>query len=192
MKLGDKRFFALVEEVVPPLLSVDFESDNGGFTVLTTEGSDWEYGTPNSSSPGGAVTGGNGGSLKCWGTVISSPGHFTDPTTTCLRSPVVDLSQVSDAELSFAQALDMHPSDTITVNIIDDTTDAVIVSDLIALSDTDDFAANWESVGPVSIPAAAIGQPVRIEWCLSGVGGASKDYMGWYIDDVMVLEVDSE
>ena len=76
-----------------------------------------------------------------------------------------------------------------TVNIIDDTTDTVIAADIVAITDTDDASADWESVGPVAIPAPALGQAVRIEWCLSGVGGTSDDYMGWYIDDVTVQEI---
>ena len=90
------------------------------------------------------------------------------------------------AELTFAQALDLETSDTVTVNIIDDTTDTVIAADIVAITDTDDTAADWESIGPVAIPALALGQAVRIEWCLSGVGGTTDDYMGWYIDDVVV------
>ena len=29
---------------------------------------------------------------------------------------------------------------------------------------------------------------IRIEWVLTGFGGAGDDYTGWYIDDVVVTE----
>jgi hypothetical protein len=188
LRVGPMRFFVLREEPVPPLLMEDFETDDGGFTFITTQGTDWAHGDPDSSGPGGSVTGGNGSSTNCWGTGIGNPGYFADPTDTCLRSPVIDLTSVSAATLSFAQALDLEAGDSVVVNIIDDTTDTVISADIIPISDPDDSNANWGTVGPVAIPAAAYGQPVRIEWCLSGTGGTSFDFMGWYIDDVVVTE----
>ncbi|MGD7652581.1 MAG: Ig-like domain-containing protein [Verrucomicrobiales bacterium] len=188
LKNGTRRFFALLEEPVTPLLSEDFENGDGGFTTAKVEGTDWSYGTPVSAdNPGGSVTSGNGGSAYCWGTDLSDPGYYINPTTdTCLRSPVIDLTGVTAAELSFAQAIDLEVNDSVTVNIIDDTTDTVIAADIVTVIDTDIESAAWESIGPVAIPASALGQPVRIEWCLSGTGGSTSDYMGWFIDDVVV------
>lgn len=184
-----KRFFALVEKDVPPLFSEDFEADNGGFTFDTGAGTDWAYGDPDSIGAGGSVTAGNGGSVNCWGTDIGNPGFYANPTTeSCLRSAVIDLTGVAAAQLTFAQALDLNGADTVMLNIIDDTTDAVIAANILTITDTDINAANWETVGPVTIPAVALGQAVRIEWCLDGTGGATNDFMGWYIDDVTVKE----
>jgi hypothetical protein len=179
-------FFALRERDAPPIFSEDFESGNGGFTVATTQGTDWAHGDPDSIGPGGAVTTGNDGSTNCWGTGIGNAGFFANPTDTCLRSAVIDLTGITEAELSFAQAIDLDSGDAVTVNIIDDTTDTVIAANIVTITDGEINTADWENVGPVAIPAAALGQPIRIEWCLSGVGGANADYMGWYIDDVSV------
>ncbi|MGD9419096.1 MAG: hypothetical protein Q7R22_009145 [Verrucomicrobiota bacterium JB025] len=187
---GDpKSFFVLVEKDVPALFEEDFEADNGGFTSVVTEGTDWAWGTPASAGYGGTVSVGNGASTKCWGTNIGTPGFYLNPTTeSCLRSAVIDLTGVAAAELSFAQAIDIHGGDSVTVNIIDDTTDTVIAADIVSISDGNVTSAAWETVGPIEIPAAALGQAVRIEWCFSGTGGTTEDYLGWYIDDVEVRE----
>ncbi|WP_338684956.1 Ig-like domain-containing protein [Haloferula helveola] len=187
MTLAGSRNFVRAQ-LPPPLLSVDFEADGGGFTVATTQGTAWAWGDPDSTGFGGTVSEGAGGSVNCWGTGIGNPGYYVDPTDTCLRSTVIDLTGVTAAELSFAMALDLEGGDSVTVNIIDDTTDAVIASDIVSITDTDTVAADWETVGPIAIPAGALGQPVRVEWCLSGVGGGTDDYLGWYIDNVTVTD----
>ena len=73
---------------------------------------------------------------------------------------------------------------TLTVDIIGDTTDTVIANVLPATGDANTSNANWANVGPVAIPGAALGQPVRIEWRFVGNGDGS--YNGAYIDDVSV------
>ena len=185
--VGPRRFFALVEEPVAPLFSEDFESSDGGFTSVTTAGTDWAHGDPDSMGPGGEVTTGNEGSVNCWGTDIGNPGFYLNPTTdACLRSSVIDLTGVAGAQLTFAQAIDLDEDDSVTVNIIDDVTDTVIATDIVSIIDGDIESAPWQLVGPVAIPNVALGQLVRIEWCLSGTGGTTNDFMGWYIDDVTV------
>ena len=187
LKVGPRRFFALVEEPIAPLFSEDFESSDGGFTSVSAAGSDWAHGDPDSMGLGGEVITGNGGSVNCWGTDIGNPGFYLDPTTgACLRSSVIDLADVTAAQLIFAQAIDLDEFDSVTVNIIDDVTDTVIAADIVSISDDNMGTAFWQPVGPIVIPNAAFGQSVRIEWCLSGTGGATDDFMGWYIDDVVI------
>ncbi len=184
---GGKLFARLGVSGLPAtLLSQNFESGNGGFTVATASGTPWAPGDPDSTGPGGTVSTGNGSSTNCWGTGIGNPGFYLDPTNTRLRSPVINLTGYTSAELRFAQAIDLHSADSVEVNIINATTDTVIQSNIIPIIDGDINSANWTSIGPVAIPAAALGQPVRIEWHMTGAGGSSDDYMGWYIDDVKV------
>lgn len=57
--------------------------------------------------------------------------------------------------------------------------DSTVTTDIITITDGDLNAAAWEAVGPVAIPAAALGQSLRIEWCLNGTGGSTSDFMGW-------------
>ena len=198
LKVGPTRFFALIENEIQPLLDEDFEDGDGGFTISTGVGTEWAFGEPNSTSPGGIVNEGNAGSTNCWGTNLGNPdnndfGFYLDPTTdSCLRSPVIDLTGVTGAELTFAHAIDLETvGDSVTLNIIDDTTDTVIAASIINIVDEDVSLANWQPIGPITIPDVALGQPVRIEWCLSGTGGSTDDYLGWYIDDVMVTATDN-
>jgi hypothetical protein len=81
-------------------------------------------------------------------------------------------------------AIDANTGHTVTVNIIDDTTDTVIANVIPATGDPNISNANWANVGPVAIPGAALGQAVRIEWRF--VGNGDGNYNGAYIDDVRV------
>jgi len=192
---GPARFFAVLEKALPPLLAADFESGPGGFVATTDAGTPWEYGTPNSSddggvaNPGGTVTSGNGDSSKCWGTDIGNPGSYADPTTNaCLTSPSIDLNDVTGAELRFAQALDLAPGDSAVVRIIDASTGNSITSGdfPLTITDANTSRADWNDAGPYALP---VGAEIRIEWCFSGNGADTDDYIGWYLDDVVVSQV---
>lgn len=184
---GDRRFFAILAEELPPLLSIDFEGNDGGFTAENkTTGAVWAWGAPNSSSPGGAVTAGNDGSTNCWGTDIGDPGQYPAGTSTCLRSSVIDLTNVTSATLSFYEALDVEANDTAEVYIVDDITDTVIAGPIFTSVDSDIGAAPWSLRAAIAFPAEAYGQEVRVEFRFTGNGGPNEDYMGWYIDDVLV------
>ncbi len=196
-----RRFFAMREADAPPpppLFAVDFEDDNGGFTASTDEGTAWEWGTPDSSGPGGSVDAGNDadpGTGRAWGTNLGAyddgagdPGFYANPTTNSrLISPDIDLTEVAAAELTFAQAIDLDQSDSAVVRIYDAATgDEIVGGDFpLTVTDPDVTAAPWEASGPHALP---VGSTIRIEWILNGTGGALQDYTGWYIDDVAVTE----
>jgi hypothetical protein len=165
------------------LLNETFEAGDGGFTVVTTGGTPWAWGTPTSPDlGGGGVTAGNGGSAKCWGTDIGDPGGYVAGTNTALRSPVIDLTGKAGATLSFAQALDIEVSHTLVVNVIDATTDTLLQSAVhTSTPDSDPDKADWTAVSGIAISG---GLPVRIEWRFTGDGGGL--YLGAYIDDVVV------
>jgi hypothetical protein len=171
------------------LLSADFESGDGGFTKSKVAGTDWAWGAPISTGvESNVVNSGNGGSLKCWGTDIGNPGYYADPTTDSrLISPVIDLTSVAGAELSFAYAIDIPAGDTAVVRIFDANTNLEIVSGAFPLTVTDPVtsSANWQNSGPHVLPSGA---PIRIVWTLSGTGDSTDDYMGWYVDDVLVAD----
>ena len=183
------NFFVLVETEIPlqTLFVETFDNADGGFTNATTAGTTWAFGMPNSSGLGGTVDMGNTG-VNAWGTNITNPGFLIDPTTdSCLRSAVIDLTAVTEAQLTFAQAIDLDAADTVTVNIIDDITDMVIAADIAVIVDDVVTNADWSVVDPIEIPAAALGQLVRIEWCIvNAVSANTDDFLGWYIDDVEV------
>jgi hypothetical protein len=187
---GARRFFAIVEMDAPPLFSADFEADNGSFIFSTGEGSDWEWGVPDSSNGVDlTITAGNGGSANCWATDLGTTGDGTymTPTTTYLRSAPIDLSAVPGAVLRFAEAVDFSTTDSAEVYVIDDTTDTLVDPAPIHISSTGSVrTAEWADANggtPIVLPAAAIDQSVRIEWRFTGT---SNGYLGWHIDDVAV------
>jgi autotransporter-associated beta strand protein len=167
----------------PPLLDEDFEADNGDFIVVTTGGTPWDYGDPESVSVGGgAVLTGNGGSAKCWGTNLT--GTIVASTDTSLRSPMIDLTGIpGGCTLSFALALDSDTGNTIEVNAVDPATGAVIAN-LLPPTQDGSTTALWEQL-VVAIPN--LNRQVRLEWRFKGL---SFDFpvLGAYIDDVKVIK----
>lgn len=181
----------VVAQIPPPLFSEDFESGAGGFTLkvaggpFTPVGSVWEHGTPDSTSPGGVVD--SSTSSQCMGTNIgpANTGWYDVTTETCLHSSVIDLNGVTAAELTFAEALDLDAGDTAVVNIIEELTDTVLGTAVYTADDSTEINdANWLAVPAIDL-TAYVGQKIRVEWCLSGT---AAEYMGWYIDDVVVTD----
>lgn len=194
-----RRFFAVRESDAPPpppLLSVDFEENNGGFTASTTQGSIWEWGVPDTNNGfGGVVTAGSSGT-KCWGTVLGSfttngtgfEGFYVNPTTTVLRSPVINLTGVTGASLAFAEALDTAGIDTAQVFVIDNADGSAIGGALYTATDANPDHIAWQPANggkPISLPAAALGKQVYLEWRFTG---SSNAFAGWYLDDVVVSQ----
>lgn len=192
-----KVFYAVVEYPAPPLMEEDFEADDGGFTLSATEGTTWEWGQADSNNEFGlVVTGGNPSSLKCWavglGTYAGGPGNgtnegtYANPTNTHLRSSQIDLTGVSGATLSFAEAIDAVAGDGAKVFVIDASDTVIGGTAIYDATEGVDKSENWTTANggvPIALPAAAMGQTVRIEWRFTGAGTA---YLGWYIDDVVV------
>lgn len=183
-------FYAVEEYPAPPvtLLNETFEANDGGFTVVTAGGTPWAYGDPESTETGEwAVTTGNAGSAKAWGTNLV--GTYAAGTDTSLRSPVIDLTGATSATLSFARAIDSplgsSPKHTLEVNVIDVATSAK-TSVVAPFEDPEAAASPWKTIS-VSIPAEALGKSVYLEWRFTGDGDGF--YMGAYIDDVVVTAV---
>ena len=184
----DKRFYSVEEYDAPPVFATDFETDNGDFTVSTTAGSAWEWGTPDSDNELDLMlTAGNSGT-NAWGVNLGTAdnGLYTNPTTTSLRSPVIDLSAFTTAELTFAEAVDFGAADAAEVYVISDSDESVIAGPIHTSSTGAIRTADWAAANdsdPVALPAAALGRAVRLEWRFTG---ATEAFLGWYIDDVEV------
>lgn len=182
LAVGGKLFARLSVAGLPTtLLNANFESSNGGFTVATTGGSAWEYGAPTTPNPGGgSVTSGNSGT-KCWGTNLNDV--YAALTETKLRSPVIDLTGITTATLSFAEAIDIKSGHTLVVNVIAEATDTVLQSAIhTSTPDLNTSAAPWTAV-TAATPITG-GQKVRIEWHFTGDGDGF--YLGAYIDNVVI------
>lgn len=195
---GDVRFFALRATELPAatILSADFEADNGDFTSINNgTGSEWEWGTPDSVGWLSQVVDSGSSSSNCWGTSLgdysndsAENGQYLVDTSTSLRSPVIDLTgYTTEVTLSFDENMDVYSEDTAEVYVIDSITDTVIGSGPIHTSvDPNSLGTGWTTVTDVAFPAEALGQAVRIEFRFTGSGGSSNDFMGWYIDNVVV------
>lgn len=179
----------------PPLLSEDFEAGDGGFTMIDHSGgagSVWQWGAPNSDGNvgGGAVTGGAGDppSANCWGTDISNPGTYLAGTDTSLISPIIDMTDVAAATLSFAQAIDIFSPDALVVNLIEADISGGIntIGDPLHSADDDGTIneADWKTISGLDLSAGS-GQQVRIEWRFAG-NQTDGTYIGAYIDDVLI------
>ena len=182
---GQRRFFVITEEPIPPLLFADFEDGEDGFTVSTVAGSDWEFGTPDTILFNDAVLNqGALGSVNCWGTVLGDAtnsdnlGYYEDPTETILSSPVIDLTNTMvSASLNFSEALDLvenSDTDSAEVFVVDaDTGEAIGEGPIYQADDTNADGIPWIPVPEISLPAESLGRMIRIEFRFKGSGVTS-------------------
>jgi len=127
---------------------------------------------------------GNRGSARCWGTNLT--GGYVADTDALLRTPVINLEGVVEASLTFAGSLDADAGHTFEVNVIEDGSDTIIANLVPATGDSDINNSNWQGIGPIALPAAALGRSIRIEWRFTGNGDGS--FNGVYLDDVTLSE----
>ena len=179
-----KRFFVVEEFNAPPviLLSDDFESGVGGWTTVINDlegNTRWELGMPGSAT--GPLTGAEG-SGNAWSTNL---GDYGPNSNISLRSPVLDMGVVGQAELSFMVFRDADGvADTAAVRFLR-------ASDLLQLGaatplDMTIFDTDWISIRMPVVPEA-IGQNVLIEWNFVSDGGPDA-FSGLSIDDVQVSD----
>ena len=167
-------------------LDQDFEGGDGGFTAS----GDWESGPPDSNNGAGfVVDSGAGFSADAWGTVLGDGGTtsngFINPSAeSILTSPDIDLSPAGSAALSFASAIDAQSTDQIEVLVRDAGDDSLLQTitpygpSPLGAPVTED----WTTYGPFDISAGA-GSSIYLEFRYVGTDG---NYIGWYIDDVVV------
>jgi hypothetical protein len=179
--IAGQGFVRVEREVSPPLLEADFEAGPAGWTESgDSAGTRWELGAPDGFGPGTAHSG-----TTCWGTNLA--GNYTLNADVTLRSPLIDLTGIDAATLSFWHYYDIEPGigadlffDYGTLRIVDagGTELAVLIAN-IAGSNT-----SWQPVS-YPLPPAARGQPVRLEFRLFS-DELAADYAGWYLDDVRI------
>jgi len=164
---GPKRFFAMVEKAAPPIFKADFEGDENGFTVIGSP-NDWAWGTPNSDNNAGlTLTTGNGGSTKCWGTHLGTGGKpsglINTAANSILRSPNINLTGVTGAQLSFAAAYDAQNGDVIEVLVKEVGTGNQLGPAILPVTETLPKSSNWTTLGPFDLPAAADNANIYLE-----------------------------
>lgn len=177
----DQGFVRVEREVAPPLLDTDFESGAAGWTESGDSfGTQWQLGDPNGFGPGSAHSGSN-----CWGTNLS--GNYTVLADVTLRSPLIDLTGISEATLSFRHYYDIEPSlgsdlffDYAVLSVVDAGGNVLAV----LMPNTAGHSTTWQPAS-FPLPPAALGQPVQLEFRLVSDDLAAS-YAGWYLDDVSI------
>ena len=98
------------------------------------------------------------------------------------------LTGVTGASLAFAEALDTAGIDTAQVFVIDNADGSAIGGALYTATDANPDHIAWQPANggkPISLPAAALGKQVYLEWRFTG---SSNAFAGWYLDDVVVSQ----
>ena len=170
----DMGFYQIVSLPPPPVFEEDFESGAEGWTHGGSQ-DEWELGTP-TVGPNGAVSGSN-----AFATDLD--GNFEPNTDAWLLSPVIDLTEVTIANLSFSEfhavdvEIDFH---NVSVNILDGDSGDLIQQVFLQAGSTADWTQrNIRLAGPNA------GRKIRIEFRL--VTDTVEQNFGFYIDDVVVI-----
>lgn len=178
----DHRYYRVVFEPPPALLSEDFESGAAGWTVEKpgTSPTTWELGIP-TNGPGEAHSGEN-----VYGTDLDADYELN--TETLLISPVIDLTGETSATLVFWHFLDVEgPIDGTLfdfgeVNILGADNSRLVESVYKAGGTT----AAWRRI-EVALPEEVMGQQIRLEFRMVGDDfQPDGPQSGWFIDDVVV------
>ena len=179
-------FVAIREEEAPPLFFDDLESGAGDWTTVVndaTGNTQWEFGTPNGST--GPVEGAEGSS-NAWTTGLGD--YFSDADIS-LRSPEIDLSGLTGAELSFAAFRDADGvGDTATVRFLR-------ASDLVQLGadtplDMSIFDTEYVTI-VIPVTPQALGESILVEWNFVSVSSVDA-FSGLSIDNVGVSPLGEE
>ncbi|MGC8742650.1 MAG: LamG-like jellyroll fold domain-containing protein [Verrucomicrobiia bacterium] len=170
---NDISFFRVA--ALPPgaLFMEDFESGAQGWTHGGA-GDNWEVGTP-LNGPMAAHSGTN-----VYATGLNSN---IQPFSDCyLRSPIIDLTSVTSATLSFYEWRNIDTSiwyHSVAVNVLDPATMSVIAE----LYSNAGATSGWEKQ-TIKLPDTAVGREIMLEFRLR-----CDDFNlleGWYIDDVVI------
>jgi PKD repeat protein len=182
------KFFVGVESLV---LTEDFEGGVGGWTHVDNGGAqdDWQHssqvGSPNGAygkagDPSSAYSGTN-----IWGNDLGQTswnGEYANDVDNSLLSPILDMSGISGATLTFQRWLTiesgMYDEGNVKVNGTTVWTNPY---------STDLVDTSWQEV-EVDISAIADGNSaVQLEWNLVSDGGVV--FGGWNVDDVKVFSL---
>ena len=179
-----ERYFVIEEFQPPPLVlySSGFEDGAVGWTTLINDegaATAWELGSPSGST--GPLTGA-GDSANAWTTNL---GDYGPDSNIALRSTIIDMSGVSEAELSFKVFRDADGfGDTAAVRFLR-------ASDLVRLGeevpiDMQVFDEDWRTLR-IPVAPEAVGESIVIEWSFTSDGSADS-FSGLSIDDVLVSD----
>lgn len=177
-----KRFYQIVDNSPAPIFADNFESGMGGWEVddQSLTGTTWELGEP-VNGPGAAHSG-----SKVFGTGLTS--IYYPETQVFLRSPVINLTGVTNATLQFWEYRDIESPqgeflpDYGAVEIVDE--NGELLPDLPVVYSKGGVNSGWRMVS-VALPAAALDRTIRLQFHFAS--DTQTESVGWFIDDVKVL-----
>ena len=194
MRPGDQvRFYRVEEFALPPVTLLDENFDGvaagtlpagwtTGFDVSDTlENTKWELGDPAPGPPSGPPLSPSG--PHCVGTNIV--GDFGTESNTWLRTPPINLTNVTAATLRFQQWIDIDNFDGIdggSVRILDSTTFAELE---LVEENINGLVAGWNA-HTAFLSEASLGNSVVVEFRFVSDADGTFDFAGWYIDDVLL------
>lgn len=150
----------------------DFESGGEGWTSGGANNT-WEIGIP-TSGPGSAISGQNVAATNL-------AGAYLPDTDAWLRSPPIDLTEVTEATLSFQEYVDVDDFEDFHGTVVS-ILDANTLDELEELSRTNERNTGWRA-RRLTLSEASLGREIVIQFRLYS-DGVVNDYAGWYIDDV--------
>ncbi len=182
--LDPQRYFVIEEFQPPPQIYYfsDFEDDVADWIPLINDQNGtttWELGTPSAST--GPLSGANG-STHAWSTNL---GDYGPNSNISLRSPSIDLSSASSAELSFSAFRDADGfGDTAAVRFLR-SADLSPLGDEIPI-DMNIFDDDWRTIR-IPLPEDSFGTSIVIEW--NFISDDSPDaFSGLSLDNVTVSD----
>ena len=171
---------AVREKNPPPLFSDDLETGAAGWTTVVNDAfgnTQWELGSPNGST--GPLSGADD-SANAWSTGLGDYGIDSDIS---LRTPAIDLTGVAAAQLSFDAFRDADGfGDTASVRFLRSGDQTQLGEDVPI--DMTVFDSDYVTI-EVSVPGAAIGEAVLIEFNFTSDGSADT-FSGLSLDNVNV------
>jgi Concanavalin A-like lectin/glucanases superfamily len=171
---GSAAFYRVSLQAQQPLYFENFETGAPGWTHGGA-GDDWELGTP-VNGPGRAYSGTNVYATSLTGNI--------NPYSQCyLRSPVVDLTGVTRATLTFEEWRNVDPDVTFQgtqVNVLDPSSMTVLQQPSVLAGSS----GGWQP-RTLPLPPSVLGRKVILEFQL--YCDAYNLLEGWYIDDVQIL-----
>ena len=179
---GPQVYFRVREVIPPPALRDDFESGQGDWTIGVDDANgntNWELGAPSGGVFGAPVSAHSG--TGCFGTNLA--GTYEVHANIWLRSPVIDLTAVTEATLTFFHHRDIETTfDAGSVRVLD----AANLAELGLVQEVvEGTSVGWEQFSR-RLPGSALGKEVLLEFRFQSDELAPEAQSGWYIDDVKV------
>jgi hypothetical protein len=180
---AQSQVYRVVSLPPPPLFFDDCEGGDLGWTHGGAE-DNWELGVP-TTGPGSALS-----PVNVWATGLNDP--YEVGTEAWLRSPIIDLTGVSRAQLKFWEYRDVEPLfqglafDYTTLRVLD--ADNLGGDPLATLIQQDVGTTPDWTRRTFQLTTPVVGKRIILEFTLTSDGYEEFPQFGWYLDDIEITE----